>query len=69
MACWSLQSRNAKALRCCQTNGLADIAYSFTMTTITPVNSIYIYGRTNFSSAAGPHDASRLPQFCAQADA
>ena len=39
MACWSLQSRNAKALRCSQTNDLA----SFTMTTITPVNSTYIY--------------------------
>jgi hypothetical protein len=63
MACWSLQSRNAKALRCCQTNGLADIAYSFMMTAITPVNIAYAYELTNFSSAGGAADASGLPQF------
>jgi hypothetical protein len=54
MACSSHQSRNAKAVRCCQTNGLAGIAYSFMMTAITPVNIAYAYELTNFSSAAGP---------------
>ncbi len=68
MACWSHQSRNAKALRCCQTNGLADIAYSFMMTAITPVNIAYAYERTNFSSAGGPQ-TFRIAAVCAQADA
>jgi hypothetical protein len=62
MACWNLQSRNAAALRCCQTNGLAGGAYSFVMTAITRVNTANAYERTNFSSAGGPRDASGLPE-------
>jgi len=54
MAGWSHQLRNAKAPRCCQTNGLAGIAYSFVMTAITPVNTAYAYERANFASASGP---------------
>jgi hypothetical protein len=54
MVCSSHQSRNAKALRCGQTNGLAGIAYSFIMTAITPVNIAYAYELTNFSLAGGP---------------
>ena len=54
MACWSLQSRNAKALRCCETNDRAGITYSFMMTAITPVNIAYAYELTNFSFAGDP---------------
>jgi hypothetical protein len=61
MACWSRQSRNTKALRCCQTNGIAGMAYSFLMTAITPVNTPYAYGRANSSSAGGPQ---KLPSDC-----
>ena len=64
MACWNHQSRNAKALRCCRTNGLADSAYSF----ITPVNIAYAYELTNFS-CAGARRRFRIAAVCAQADA
>jgi hypothetical protein len=61
MACWSHQSRNGEAHGCCQTDGLAGIAYAFMMTATTPVNIAYAYELTNFSSAAGPptHPYSR----------
>jgi hypothetical protein len=65
MAGWSHQSRNAKALRCRQSNGLAGITYSFMMPTITPVNITYARELTNFSSAGA---RGRAP-VCAQADA
>jgi hypothetical protein len=68
MACSSHQSRNAKALRCGQTNGLAGIAYSFMMTAITPVNIAYAYELTNFSFA-GALRRLRIAAVCAQADA
>jgi hypothetical protein len=63
MACSSHQSRNVKALRCCQTNGLAGTGYSFKTTEITPVSTTYIYERSNFSSAPGPADVSRSQRF------
>ncbi len=69
MACWSQQSRNAQALRCRQTNGLAGIAYSFTTTAITPLNIAYANERTNFCFCMGPADASRIAAVWAQADA
>ena len=65
MACWSHQSRNAKALRCCQTNGRAGIAYSFMMTAITPVNIAYAYELTDFSSAGGPQTLPDCRSLCA----
>ena len=65
MACWSRQSRNAKALRCGQTNGLASIAYSFMMTAITPVNIAYAYELTNFSSAGGLQTLPDCRSLCA----
>jgi len=65
MACWSRQSRNAKALRCCQTNGRAGIAYSFMLTAISPVNTAYAYQRTNFSSARGPQTLPDCRSLCA----
>lgn len=51
LALWNLQSRNAETFRCCQANGLAGSASTFTMTAITPVNTAYVDERTNFSSA------------------
>jgi len=68
MACWSHQSRNTKALRCCQTNGLASTGYVFETTAISPVNSTYASERTNLSSARA---RGRVPiaAVCAQADA
>jgi hypothetical protein len=64
MACSSHQWRDAKALRCCQTNGLADIACSFMMTAITPVNIAYA-----FHFCRGPRRGFRIAAVCAQADA
>jgi hypothetical protein len=63
MACWNRQSRNAKALRCCHTNGLASTGYSFIKTAITPVTTAYGYEELNLSPARGAADASGLPQF------
>jgi hypothetical protein len=63
MACSSHRPRNAKALRCCRTNGLAGITFSFTMTAVTPVNIAYAYELTNFSSAGGPQTLPGLAQF------
>lgn len=65
MACWSLQSRNAKALRCCETDDRAGIAYSFMMTAITPVNIAYAFELTNFSSAGGPQTLPDCRSLCA----
>ena len=65
MACSSHQSRNAKALRCGQTNGLAGIASSFMMTAITPVNIAYAFELTNFSSAGGPQTLPDCRSLCA----
>jgi hypothetical protein len=65
MACWSRQSRNAKALRCCQINGRAGIAYSFVMTAISPVNTANAYERTNFASARGPQTLPDCRSLCA----
>jgi hypothetical protein len=58
MAGCSHRLRKAKARRCCQTNGLAGIAYSFVLTAITPVNSAYAYEFTTFASAG---DLQTLP--------
>jgi hypothetical protein len=63
MACWSHQSWNAEAVRCCQTKGLTERGYSFTTTEITPVSITYAFELTNFSSAWGSQtcpDRSRL---------
>ena len=65
MACWSLQSRNAKAPRCCRTDGLAGVTYSFMMTAITPVNIAYAFELTNFSSAGGPQTLPDCRSLCA----
>ena len=65
MACWSHQSRNAKALRCCRTNGVASIDYSFMMTAVTPVNTAYASERTNFSSAGGLQTLPDCRSLCA----
>ena len=65
MACWSHQSRNPKAVRCCQTNGLAGIAYSFMTTAITPVSIAYAFELTNFSSAGGPQTLPDCRSLCA----
>ena len=64
MACSSHQSRNAKALRCCRTNGLAGIAYSFVMTAITPVNIAYANELTNFSFCRGPQTLPDCRSLC-----
>ena len=53
------------AVRCCQTNGLASIAYSFIMTAITPLSIAYTYELTNFSSAAGPLTPPDCRRLCA----
>jgi len=65
MACSSHQSRNAKALRCCQTNGLAGVTYSFMTTAITPVNIAYAFELTNFSSALGTQTLPDCRSLCA----
>jgi hypothetical protein len=65
MASFSHQSRDAEALRCCGTDGLAGITYSFMMTAITPVNIAYAFELTNFSSAAGPKTSPDCRSLCA----
>jgi hypothetical protein len=65
MACWNRQSRSAKALRCCQTDGVAGTAYSFMMTAISPVSSAYVYERTNFASAGSPETLPDCRSLCA----
>ena len=65
MACSSHQSRNVKALRCCQTDGLAGTGYSFKTTEITPVSTTYVHERSNFSSAPGPRTCPDRSSLCA----
>jgi len=65
MACWSHQSRNAKALRCGQTNGLASTAYSLKTTAITPVSSTYGFKRTKFLVLQGPQIVPDCRSLCA----
>jgi hypothetical protein len=66
MACSGLQSWNAKAVGCCQTNGIAGIAYSFTMTAIPPgEHRICMQKRTNFSFAGGPETLPDCRSLCA----
>ncbi len=58
MAGWSraISRETQKAVRCCQPDGLAGIAYSFIVTAITPVNTADAgaYERVNFSISRGP---------------